>query len=159
MNRQLSGGFTLIELIVTLTIMAILASVIIPITDLSIKRSKEQELRLALKEIRTAIDAYKLAGDQGRIYRNAETTGYPKTLNELVDGIVDMNDPKGQKIYFLRRIPIDPMYPTQTISSEITWGIRSYRSDPKNIQYMGDVYDVYSLSNETGLNGRAYKDW
>ena len=153
------AGFTLIELIVTVSLIAILASVIVPITQLSMQRVKEQELKSALKEIRTAIDAYKQAGDNGHIYRSAETTGYPNTLNELVDGVVDIQDPKKRKIYFLRRIPADPFYEDLSSAADKTWGIRSYRNEPNQFKYDGDVYDVYSLSAKTGLNGRPYKDW
>lgn len=159
MTSRVVTGFTLIELMVTVSIMAILASVIVPITHLSVQRVKEQELKSSLKEIRTAIDAYKQAGDQGHIYRSADTTGYPKTLNELIDGVVDIKDPKNRKIYFLRRIPRDPFHKDQTLSAEKTWGIRSYRNELDHFKYEGDVYDVYSLSTKTGLNGRPYKDW
>ena len=158
MNSQSVAGFTLIELIVTVSLMAILASVIVPITQLSMQRVKEQELKSALKEIRTAIDAYKQAGDNGHIYRSADTTGYPNTLNELTDGVVDIKDSKKRKIYFLRKIPVDPFYEDSS-SADKTWGIRSYRNEPDHFKYDGDVYDVYSLSTKTGLNGRPYKDW
>ena len=159
MTSRPIGGFTLIELIVTVSLMAILASVIVPITQLSVQRVKEQELKSALKEIRTAIDAYKQAGDNGHIYRSADTTGYPTTLNELVNGVIDIKDPKGRKIYFLRRIPMDPFYGDSSLSAEKTLGIRSYLNEPNHFKYDGDVYDVYSLSTKTGLNGRPYKDW
>ncbi|PKF33800.1 type II secretion system protein [Acinetobacter proteolyticus] len=159
MTSRSVAGFTLIELIVTVSLMAILASVIVPITQLSMQQVKEQELKSALKEIRTAIDAYKQAGDNGHIYRSAETTGYPTTLNELVDGVVDIKDPKKRKIYFLRRIPADPFYEDPSSAADKTWGIRSYRNELDHFKYEGDVYDVYSLSIKTGLNGRPYKDW
>ncbi|ENX05679.1 hypothetical protein F898_02623 [Acinetobacter courvalinii] len=158
MSRSITG-FTLIELIVTVSLMAILASVIVPITQMSMQRAKEQQLKNALKEIRTAIDAYKQAGDNGHIYRSADTTGYPRTLTELVDGVIDLKDPKRRKIYFLRRLPADPFYQDQSVSPDKTWGIRSYRNEPNQFKYDGDVYDVYSLSKQTGLNGRPYKEW
>lgn len=152
-------GFTLLELIITLSLMAILASVILPITQLTVKRGKEQELKQALKEIRSAIDAYKQAGDTGNIYRSADSTGYPHTLRDLVDGVVDIKDPKGHKIYFLRKIPRDPFYKDQITPAEKTWKIRSYKNEPGHFEYEDDVYDVYSLSTEIGLNGIFYKDW
>ncbi|ENW93020.1 type II secretion system protein [Acinetobacter dispersus] len=159
MTSRYMSGFTLIELIVTVSLMAILASVIVPITQMSMQRVKEQELKSALKEIRIAIDAYKQAGDNGHIYRSADTTGYPKSLNELVNGVIDIKDPKRRKIYFLRRLPADPFYQDQSVSADKTWGIRSYRNEPNQFKYDGDVYDVYSLSKQTGLNGRPYKEW
>lgn len=159
MTSRSVAGFTLIELIVTVSLMAILASVIVPMTQLSVQRAKEQELKSALKEIRTAIDEYKRAGDNGHIYRNAFTTGYPESLNELVKGVTDIKDPDGRKIYFLRRIPADPFNEDQSLAPEKTWGIRSYRNELDHFKYDGDVYDVYSLSSKKGLNGRPYKDW
>lgn len=159
MTSRYMSGFTLIELIVTVSLMAILASVIVPITQMSMQRVKEQELKSALKEIRIAIDAYKQAGDNGHIYRSADTTGYPKSLNELVNGVIDIKDPKRRKIYFLRRLPADPFYEDKSVSADQTWGIRSYRNEPNQFKYDGDVYDVYSLSTKTGLNGRAYSEW
>lgn len=159
MTSRYMSGFTLIELIVTVSLMAILASVIVPITQMSMQRVKEQELKSALKEIRIAIDAYKQAGDNGHIYRSADTTGYPKSLNELVDGVIDIKDPKRRKIYFLRRLPADPFYEDKSVSADKTWGIRSYRNEPNQFKYDGDVYDVYSLSTKIGLNGRAYREW
>ncbi|WP_410209734.1 type II secretion system protein [Aquirhabdus sp.] len=154
-----SRGFTLIEMLVTVSLVAILASVIVPITQMSIQRVKEQELKRDLREIRSAIDAYKEAGDNGRIYRTADSTAYPESLQTLVNGVVDVKDPKGRKIYFMRRIPIDPMAESSTVSPELTWGLRAYRSEPDNPQAGDDVYDVHSLSGRLGLNGRPYKEW
>ncbi len=153
------NGFTLIELLLTLSLISIIASVVLPISQISIQRSKEQELKNALKLVRNALDEYKRAGDEGRIARNADTTGYPENLKVLTEGVVDQKDPQGKKIYFLRSIPVDPMYLDQTINSENMWGIRSYKNEFNDYRYDGDVYDIYSLSKEVGLNGRPYKDW
>lgn len=152
-------GFTLIELMVAVAIIAILASVVVPLAQVSAQRSKEQELKLALREIRAAIDAYKEAVDAGRVYRSIDTSGYPESLDVLVKGVPDLKDVKGRKIYFLRRIPRDP-FDTDTFSSErATWGKRAYASGPENPRDGDDVYDVYSLSDRTGLNGRPYREW
>lgn len=106
-----------------------------------------------------AIDAYKKAGDEGRIHRSATTTGYPATLAALVDGAVDIKDPKHRKLFFLRRIPRDPMSSQPEIASERTWGLRSYASEADQPEAGGDVYDVYSPSGSVGLNGNPYRQW
>lgn len=152
-------GFTLIELMVTVAIMAILASVVVPLLQVSVQRNKEQELKLALRELRTALDAYKQAVDEGRIYRALDGTGYPPTLEVLVEGVPDLRDPKGRKIYFLRRIPRDPMSNDNEHDAATTWGKRAYRSEPDDPREGDDVYDVFSLSERKGLNGRPYREW
>lgn len=145
-------GFTLIELLVTVAIVAVLASVALPLNELVAQRAKEQDLRRALREIREAIDAYKLAADEGRIERKADASGYPERLEVLVEGVPDRKDPKGGKLYFLRRIPADPMGGGE-------WGLRSYASPADAPEEGKDVYDVYSKSMETGLNGIPYRLW
>lgn len=157
MNRR--RGFTLIEMMVTVALVTILASVVVPLTQMSVQRAKEKELRLALREIRVAIDAYKKAGDEGRILRSATTTGYPATLAALVDGAVDIKDPKHRKLFFLRRIPRDPMSSHPDIEPERTWGLRSYASEADQPEEGVDVYDVYSQSASVGLNGIPYRLW
>ena len=158
MNK--SAGFTLIELVVTVTIVGILAMAASPLAAMSIKRQKESELRAALRDLRTAIDAYHQAAIGGRIYRTADESGYPHSLDELVRGVVDLKSPKGEKIYFLRRLPRDPFYqnPSDPIGAT-SWGLRSYASAPDMPEAGEDVFDIYSLSPGVGMNGVPYRDW
>lgn len=158
MNMRQSG-FTLIELLVTLAIIALLASIAAPVTAIAVQRGKETELRSALREIRNGIDAYKRATEEGRIMNTVNTNGYPRTLNVLVDGVTDARSPKKTNIYFLRRIPRDPMNPDSSLLPEQSWGLRSYASEPDSPAEGDDVYDVYSLSQGIGLNGVPYKKW
>ena len=151
-------GFTLIELLVTVAIVAILASVAMPLSALSQQRSKEQELRHALREIRTAIDAYKQAVDEGRVARSLDQSGYPPTLSALVNGVKDVKSPVDKQIYFLRKLPRDPFDESGT-DAESSWGKRSYDSPRDAPRYRKDVFDVYSLSDRTGLNGVPYREW
>lgn len=146
-------GFTLIEVLITAAIVAVLASIAMPLAELASTRSKETELRRALMQIRDALDAYKRASDEGRILRSPDQSGYPPTLALLVEGVTDAKSPAGSKIHFLRRLPRDPLHP------DGTWGLRSYESPFDNPRPGKDVFDVYSLSTKTGLNGIPYKDW
>jgi general secretion pathway protein G len=152
-------GFTLIELIVTVVIVGLLASAAAPLVELTVQRNREQELRSALREIRTAIDAYKLATDQGRVRKTAFQSGYPPTLAALVEGIPDARSPDKRMIYFLRRLPRDPNFPDPAAGDADTWGKRSYASPPDRPAEGDDVFDVYSLSDKIGLNGRPYRSW
>lgn len=153
------NGFTLIELMITLAVLALLATIVLPLAEVSVQRQKEQDLRLALREIRMAIDAYKRAGDEGRIARTIGTTGYPDNLAVLASGVVDARDPVGGKIYFLRQVPRDPTFPDPQAEAIDTWGKRAYASEPDAPREGADVYDVYSLSESAGLNGVPYRKW
>ncbi|WP_137939775.1 type II secretion system protein [Chitinivorax sp. B] len=152
-------GFTLIEMLVTLTLLAILASAALPLTQMNARRSKEQELKASLREIREAIDAYKKASDEGRVEKKADGNGYPTNLQLLVDGVDDKKSPQKKKLYFLRRIPRDPFFPDSAAPAASTWGYRSYASPPDEPRAGDDVYDVYSLSPDKGMNGIPYRIW
>ena len=152
-------GFTLLELAITLAVLGVLATVALPLAELSVQRSKEYELRAALREIREAIDAYKKASEEQRIARIADQSGYPPTLRLLVDGVTDSKDPRGGRLYFLRRIPRDPMADDPTLPPELSWGKRSYASSADEPREGADVFDVYSRSPRVGLNNIAYREW
>lgn len=153
-------GFTFIELAVTAAIVALLATLVLPMAELSVKRDQEQQLRAALRQIRSALDAYKQAVDEGRVASKADQSGYPPDLAVLVDGVTDQQSPNGdKKIYFLRRIPRDPLCSDPAKSDADTWGKRSYESGPDAPAEGDDVFDVYSLSTGTGMNGIPYRDW
>jgi len=138
---------------------AVLALFTVPVAEVAVQRADEAELRRALREIRDAIDAYKTAGDEGRILRTVQTSGYPKNLAVLVDGVEDVKDPKKAKIYFLRRIPRNPLDASQAEDPADTWGKRAYASEPSDPQEGDDVYDVFAPSGATGLNGVPYRKW
>jgi general secretion pathway protein G len=152
-------GFTLIELVITLAVIGLLASAALPLAQVVAKREKEAELRAALREIRAAIDAYKMAADTGHIERELDKSGYPTDLKSLYVGVRDLASVNNVNLYFLRRIPRDPFFPDANVAAEETWGLRSYASPPDDPQPGDDVYDVHSLAPDKGLNGVPYRDW
>ena len=152
-------GFTLIELVITVLIVAVLASVALPLNELIVQRGKEADLRRALRELREAIDAYKQAADEGRIVKRAGESGYPKRLEDLIAGAEDQKDPKKSRIYFLRRLPRDPFAYDPAVGPAESWGKRSYDSAPEDPREGDDVFDVFSRSSVVGINGRPLKEW
>jgi len=159
-SRSRARGFTLIELLVTLAILGVLASMTVPVAQVMRQREREQQLRAALHEIREAIDAYHTASKDGRIQKEAGASDYPVNLELLVQGVPDQQDPKAHKMYFLRRIPRDPMNDHDPqLADAATWGKRAYASEADDPQEGDDVYDVYSMSNGIGLDGIPYRKW
>ena len=154
-----SSGFSLVELMITLAMLALLASVAVPFAQLAQQRHKESELREALRQIRTALDAYRQAVKEGRIEAAADASGYPPDLDALWEGVPDKTKPDASKLYFLRRLPRDPFFPDASAPAAETWGLRSYASPPDAPEPGRDVFDVYSLSTATGLNGLPYREW
>lgn len=147
-------GLTLAELIVAAAILLILSSVALPLARIQLRREQERELRIALREIRTAIDRYKDASDLGMIQVELGTEGYPKDLETMVDGASLLNSPDQKKLRVLRRIPRDPM------TNSTDWGIRSYQDEPDSTAWGGEnVFDVYTKSPATALDGSAYSEW
>lgn len=152
MSNRIRGmrGITLIELIVAITIMAILTGAAVPIARVAIKREKEKRLRAALWEMRDAIDRYKDAADRGAFQVKLGSEGYPPDLDTLVNGV----DVGGKKLKFLRKIPVDPM------TNSTDWGLRSMQDDPNSTSWGGqNVFDVFTKSQDTALDGTKYQDW
>lgn len=145
-------GYTLAELVMVAALIALLSTIVLPVAKFTVKRRKEAELRLALRQMRTAIDEHKRLSDSGMIPVKLGGEGYPESLEVLVEGIDLVGQERTQR--FLRRIPIDPM------TAEAEWGLRSYQDEPTSTSFGGqNVYDVYTLSDGTGLDGTEYKDW
>jgi len=155
--QKKESGFTFIELLVVTTLLLILASAVMPLTRVGMQRTKEAELRRALREMRTAIDRYKDAADAGVIGATelkVGAEGYPPELETLVEGVTKANDATGIKLKFLRRIPIDPM------TNSTDWGMRAYGDKPDSTSWGGsNVYDVFTKSDGKALDGTKYKDW
>ncbi len=152
-RKHAAAGFSLLELIVTVTIIALMAGVAIPLARNAIVRQKEVELRRALREMRVAIDRYKEASDLGLIEVTLDTEGYPESLEILVEG-VDQIGAVDRRLRFLRRIPVDPM------TESTDWGLRSYQDAPDATSWGGgNVFDVYTRSGATALDGTRYQDW
>jgi len=152
-----SPGYTLVELLIVVTLLMILASAVLPLAQVTSQRQREAELRRNLREIRTAIDKFKDSVDTGLIPTTElrpDNEGYPPDLDKLVDGVAIANDATGRKLKFLRRIPIDPM------TNDTEWGLRSYQDKPDSTSWGGqNVFDVYSKSGGTALDGTKYRDW
>lgn len=154
------GGFTLVELLVTVAIVGILASMAFPMAELAHKRGREAELRRTLITLREAIDAYHRAVEEGRIVRSARSSGYPPTLQALVEGERDASDPNGKaRLYFLRSVPRDPMATDPTLDNDSTWAKREYASSADDPREGEDVYDVHSRSDAIGIDGIPYREW
>ena len=151
-------GFTLIELLVTMALISLFATMALPLAELTVKRTQEAELRTSLRQIREALDAYKLAADEARIAVRPGDSGYPASLNVLVEGVVDIRSPEKRLIYFLRRIPRDP-FADRAVKAGNSWGLRSYKSPYDRPRPGDDVFDVHSLSTEAGINGIPYNEW
>lgn len=158
-SHHCAKGFTLIELLLTLALLATLSTVAYPLTALMGKRDRELDLQRSLREIRRAIDSYKEAADDGRIQKSIGDSGYPPTLQILVEGVTDQTDLKGKKLFFLRRIPRDPICECPELSPAQTWQLRSYQSSADNPQEGKDVFDVSSRSTRESLNGTLYSQW
>ncbi len=155
-----ADGFTLVELVAALAILAVLSAVSITPIKMERQRAKERELRVALTQIRESLDAYKRMSDEKRIaLASVEASGYPPSLEVLAQGIPDATKPGGAPIYLLRRIPRDPFHPDPDLPAARTWGVRSYASPHERPQPGADVFDVYSLSQGVGLNGQPYRQW
>ena len=156
-TARAARGFTFIELLVVTTILLILASAVMPLARVTVQRQREMELRRYLREMRVAIDKFKDAADAGAIGAfdiKAGSEGYPPDLDTLVEGVSVVNDQSGRKLKFLRKVPIDPI----TRSTE--WGLRSYQDKPDSTSWGGqNVFDVYTKSTATALDGTKYKDW
>lgn len=153
-----SRGFTLIEMLVVLAMLGVLVSAARPLLELSVQRSREHELRQALRTVREALDAYKHAAEAGSISQSPDDSGYPQKLDLLVDGVLDARSPNGRKIYFLRRLPRDPFAPTE-LSAVESWGVRAYDSPPDSPRAGKDVFDVFSRSERRALDGSRLRDW
>ena len=161
MNERIRSerGFTLVEMVMTVAIVGVLASAAMPLASLVSQRSKEQELRQSLLQIREAIDAHRRDFDAGRIAKGTTDSGYPKSLKDLTEGVVDQTSQKKKRIVYLRRLPRDPLHQDPSVPAAQTWGLRSYESPAEEPSPGNDVFDVYSLNKGAGLNGIPYSKW
>ncbi|MED5621554.1 type II secretion system protein [Ideonella sp. BN130291] len=150
-------GYTLIELLVVLGVLGLLATMVMPLAEVTLQREKERELKRSLWEIRDAIDAYKRAVDSGNIAKGMADSGYPASLQTLVDGVPDARA-AGGRLVFLRRVPRDP-FADGALPAERTWRLRSYASEADNPRPGADVFDVSSSSDGVGLNGVPMRQW
>ncbi|PTT88564.1 general secretion pathway protein GspG [Pelomonas sp. HMWF004] len=158
-SRRQRRGFTLIEMLAVVTIVGILAAAAQPLAVWVHKRQREAELRLALRTLRSGLDAYFQAGRDGRITLKADDSGYPPDLDSLVRGVPDAKDPqRKRRLYFLRRLPRDP-FADPALPAAQTWGLRSYDSPPESPAPGRDVFDVYSRAEGQALDGSPYRTW
>jgi general secretion pathway protein G len=146
---------TLVELIVAFTILITLSAMAVPLARSNVRRMKERQYRIALEEIRHAIDKYKDMADAGKLgIQKLDGYGYPESLQAMVDGVKGSGQAADTKLKFLRRIPVDPM------TNSTDWGVRSMQDDPKGTSWGGqNVFDVFTKSQEKDANGKAYADW
>lgn len=159
MTLRCQQGFTLIEMMVTLALLASLAAAALPLIEKQTQRQKEHQLQQALREIRQALDSYQRASLEGRIEKKSNEAGFPPDLQALTTGVVDISSPNARKIYFLRRIPRDPMCDCEGKADHESWQTRSSDSPPGNFNRGTDIYDVASFSEARGLNGVPYAQW
>lgn len=151
-------GFTIIEMLVTVAMVGMLATVAIPCGEVIVQHAREREFREVLRTMRSAIDDYKKASDSGLIAKGVGESGYPRRLEDLL-GVRDLGNPNGGMIRFLRRIPRDPLNPDSAVPPSKSWGLRSYASGHERPQAGNDVFDIYSLVPGKGINGVPYKEW
>lgn len=157
--RLPARGYTLIELLVVLAVLGLLATMAMPLAEMTVQRERERELKRALWEIRDAIDAYKRARDQGAVASAPDGPRYPATLQALVEAAPDARaGHSGETLRFLRSIPRDP-FADPALPPELGWGLRSFISEANDPRAGTDVYDVYSQSTKLGLNGVPLKQW
>ncbi|WP_336768902.1 type II secretion system protein [Pantoea endophytica] len=152
-------GFTLIEMMVTLTLLATLTTAALPMVQRHQQQRHEEQLRESLREIRTALDRYAQASSDGRIAKEADASNYPRSLQILTEGVMDKTSPTKKKLYFLRAVPRDPFCRCEGKSNAETWQLRASNQAPDDFSGGEDVYDIRSGSNMTGLNGVPYAQW
>ena len=152
-------GFTLVELLVTLTLLSIIALTAMPLAEITSVRLKEHELRQALRQIRTALDQYKTASDAGLIPKSIGESGYPPSLDALTEPIANSKEQVQVPLIFMRILPRDPFNTDPALAAAATWSLRSYASPVNDPQAGSDVFDVHSQSTRTGLNGIRHDQW
>jgi|APCry1669188910_1035180.scaffolds.fasta_scaffold102621_1 general secretion pathway protein G len=158
LSRSSMHGFTLIELVVSLAILGLIATMVAPIGEVVIKREKEQDLKKSLRQIRDAIDTYKAAYDSGHMLKKVDQSGYPPNLEILEEGVDDAASPNNKRIYFIRKLPRDP-FADPALKPADSWGLRCYASSAKAPAKGADVFDIFSMSEDKGLNGIPYAEW
>ncbi len=151
-------GYTLIELLIVMAVLGLLASLAMPLAEMTVQREKERELKRALWQIRDALDAYRRARDDGAIAGAPGSAPYPPSLQALLTPAPDARSGHGAPLRFLRSIPRDP-FADPSLPAERTWGLRSYESDADQPQPGADVYDVHSTSERIGLDGVPLRQW